>query len=80
MAQRDWFEWHRKYEDADDWHAHRLLIVQRRIREVLDGSTGALQVVSICAGQGRDLIGVGETPIARVHYSRICDSAKPAFN
>lgn len=39
--------------------ARRLLVVQQRIRAVLDGGPkGPLRVVSLCAGQGRDLLGV----------------------
>jgi hypothetical protein len=39
--------------------ARRLQVVQQQIRTVLDNSpSGALQVISLCAGQGRDLLGV----------------------
>lgn len=58
-AATDWFDWHAQYDDASSPLAQRLLAVQRRIAEALDGSpSGPLQVVSMCAGQGRDLLGV----------------------
>jgi hypothetical protein len=58
MTQRDWQAWHAPYDDAGSPLARRLAIVQRRIRDALDAApAGALRVVSVCAGQGRDLIG-----------------------
>jgi hypothetical protein len=57
MGQTDWCAWHHKYDAPDSWLARRLSFVQHRIREVLDADTGELKAVSICAGQGRDLIG-----------------------
>jgi hypothetical protein len=58
MPARDWVEWHDLYDDPDSPLARRLLIVQRAIREALDRAPeGPVQVVSLCAGQGRDLIG-----------------------
>jgi hypothetical protein len=56
MSTRDWFEWHQKYESSGSWHSARLLVVQQRICDVLD-QRGPLRTVSICAGQGRDLLG-----------------------
>jgi hypothetical protein len=56
--ERDWFDWHRPYDDPDSPLARRLLIVQREIRAAIDRAPpGPVQVVSMCAGQGRDLIG-----------------------
>lgn len=55
----DWRTWHDEYDQPDSWQARRLRVVQERIRAVLDGSPpGPLRVVSLCAGQGRDLLGV----------------------
>jgi hypothetical protein len=55
----DWSEWHRAYDEPDSHLSERLRVVQARIREVLDGAPpGPLTVVSICAGQGRDLLEV----------------------
>ncbi len=66
---KDWYEWHRPYEDAGSPLSHRLRLVQRHVTAFLDRRTEpALTVVSACAGQGRDLIGVlsGRADAARV--------------
>ncbi|HSR26697.1 MAG TPA: SAM-dependent methyltransferase [Candidatus Eisenbacteria bacterium] len=58
---RDWLEWHRAYDDPGTPHSRRLLVVQRCIREALDlAPAGPLRVVSMCAGEGRDLLGALE--------------------
>jgi hypothetical protein len=55
----DWQAWHDDYDHPDSWLAQRLLAVQQQIRTVLhDSPSGPLRVVSLCAGQGRDLLGV----------------------
>jgi hypothetical protein len=54
-----WQEWHRAYDDADSPLAKRLAIVQRCIAAALDGAPpGPVRVISMCAGEGRDLLGV----------------------
>lgn len=59
MAQRDWFEWHRPYDDSTPPLAGRLRVVQRYAVEFLDAApAGRITVVSMCAGQGRDLLEV----------------------
>jgi hypothetical protein len=56
---RDWVAWHDAYDDPGSPLAQRLLAVQARIAAALDQAPpGPLRAVSICAGQGRDLIGV----------------------
>jgi hypothetical protein len=58
MTERDWVAWHEPYADPESPLSRRLRIVQRRIVEVLDRQPpGPIRVVSLCAGQGRDLIG-----------------------
>ena len=58
MTTRDWIEWHLAYDD-DTPLLHRLRAVQRRIRESLDDRPdGPIRVVSLCAGEGRDLLEV----------------------
>ena len=62
MAERDWYEWHAAYDQPGSGLARRLSWVQDRIRAALDGApAGPLRVISLCAGQGRDLIGVLHT-------------------
>lgn len=58
----DWRAWDGDYEDADSPLAQRLVLVQRQIAAALDhAKPGALRTVSMCAGQGHDLIGVLST-------------------
>jgi hypothetical protein len=55
----DWVRWHRAYDVPDSYLARRLAMVQRRIRDWLDAQpAGRPRVVSLCAGEGRDLLGV----------------------
>ncbi|MER5753101.1 class I SAM-dependent methyltransferase [Streptomyces sp. NPDC002088] len=55
----DWHEWHDAYDSPDSHFGRRLVIVQDRVRRALDDAPpGPLTAVSLCAGQGRDLIGV----------------------
>jgi len=56
---RDWLAWHEPYADAGSELSRRLCLVQGHIAEWLDDRPGErLTVISVCAGQGRDLIGV----------------------
>jgi len=55
----DWVSWHYAYDDAGSSLGRRLRMVQDRISEALsDAPPGRIRVVSVCAGQGRDLLGV----------------------
>jgi hypothetical protein len=55
----DWRAWHEDYENPDSALGRRLMIVQAQIRAVLDrAAAGPVRVISVCAGQGHDLIGV----------------------
>jgi hypothetical protein len=59
MSQNDWFAWHSPYDDPGSGLSRRLAMVQARLAEALDKCRrGRIQVVSICAGQGRDVLGV----------------------
>ena len=54
----EWIDWHRQYGKGR-LLTRRLQRVQERIRETLDRSRpGRIRVVSMCAGDGRDLLGV----------------------
>ncbi|SCL30225.1 hypothetical protein GA0070616_4033 [Micromonospora nigra] len=56
---RDWYTWHDDYDDPASPLAHRLAEVRRHIAGALDDApAGPLRAVSLCAGQGRDLIPV----------------------
>jgi hypothetical protein len=59
VTERDWYAWHDLYDRPDGGMARRLSWVQGRIRAALDEApSGPVRVISLCAGQGRDLIGV----------------------
>lgn len=61
----DWHEWHRAYDDPASPLAQRLALVQRCTRDALDAApAGRLRVISMCAGQARDLAGVLDHPRA----------------
>lgn len=58
MADFPWVDWHLAYDEPDSPLSHRLEIVRHRILQALDRQPdGPIRVVSMCAGQGRDLIG-----------------------
>jgi hypothetical protein len=55
----DWQAWHDDYDLPDSPLARRLRVVQEQVRAALDRSpSGPLRVISLCAGQGHDLLGV----------------------
>jgi len=59
MSETDWVAWHEAYGRPDSSMARRLEIVQQRIREALDKAPpGRIRVISMCAGQGRDILEV----------------------
>jgi len=54
-----WRRWHLAYDDLSSPLSKRLGIVQRDLANALDeASEGPIRVISMCAGQGRDVIGV----------------------
>jgi hypothetical protein len=55
----DWAAWHEDYDDPGSVLSGRLAAVQGIVREALDGlPAGPVTAVSMCAGQGHDLLGV----------------------
>ena len=55
---RDWVAWHDEYRDDDSDLSRRLRVVQAEIRRTLAAKpSGPFRAVSLCAGQGHDLIG-----------------------
>jgi hypothetical protein len=55
---RDYEEWHRHYDDPDSSLSWRLRRVQAALNTALDRSPGPCRILSACAGDGRDVIGV----------------------
>jgi ubiquinone/menaquinone biosynthesis C-methylase UbiE len=61
MTDQDWHAWHENYDRPGTKLSRRLAVVQDRISRVLDAAPpGEISVLSMCAGQGRDLLGVLE--------------------
>jgi hypothetical protein len=59
MSHSDWFAWHSPYDDPGSALSRRLAMVQARLADALHRCRpGRVQVVSMCAGQGRDILGV----------------------
>ncbi|HEX5408089.1 MAG TPA: class I SAM-dependent methyltransferase [Pseudonocardiaceae bacterium] len=55
----DWASWHGAYDQPESSLNRRLAAVRRRIAAALDEQPpGRVTVISACAGQGRDLLGV----------------------
>jgi hypothetical protein len=59
MADFDWHAWHQPYGDPESGLSKRLRAVQEQIGRALDRCpAGPIQAISLCAGQGHDLLGV----------------------
>lgn len=71
---KDWFEWHDLY-NTDAKLQQRLQIVREYISYSLDASPpGIIRVVSVCAGDGRDLLGTLENhPRAKDVHARLVE-------
>lgn len=58
---RDYVAWHDAYDDPSSALSARLRTVQAAIAQWLDETPGSVRVLSACAGQGHDLLGVLES-------------------
>ena len=55
----DWTAWHDAYDQTDSRLSRRLAAVQGFLRRAIDRApAGPIRLVSACAGQGRDVLGV----------------------
>lgn len=55
---RDYLDWHKPYDDPNSRLSHRLRTVQSQLRAALDHHGAGARILSLCAGQGRDVIPV----------------------
>lgn len=71
---KDWFEWHEFY-NTDVRLQQRLQIVREYIWRAIDESpVGRIRLVSLCAGDGRDLLGtLASHPRAKDVYGRLVE-------
>ncbi|MFL6137244.1 MAG: class I SAM-dependent methyltransferase [Frankiaceae bacterium] len=57
----DWFAWHRLYDDPTSKRAKRLERMQSAVLQALESvSSGPVELLSVCAGQGREISGALE--------------------
>ncbi len=72
---KDWLEWHLPYQNPDSPLSRRLEIVQQQIRQLLPHEAKQpLSIISICAGQGDDILGVLENyPTPAQIYARLVE-------
>lgn len=54
----DWVDWHDPYADPRSPLSRRLRFIQLHIRAFLDRCTSDARVISLCSGDGRDLLEV----------------------
>jgi hypothetical protein len=78
-----WVRWHDAYENPDSPLSLRLRLVQAMVRDFLDrvptGHGGPVRIVSMCAGQGRDVIDVVATHPRRAEVSALLVELDPAL-
>ncbi len=55
---RDYQDWHRRYDDPGSGLSWRLERVRHHIGNALDQHPGPTRVLSVCSGDGRDLLAV----------------------
>lgn len=55
---RDYEDWHRRYDDAGSDLSWRLRGVRHHLHAALDRHPGEMRVLSVCAGDGRDVLEV----------------------
>jgi hypothetical protein len=77
-----WVRWHTAYEDPASNLSLRLRAVQSMVRAALDeiaARAGPIRLVSLCAGQGRDVIDVVATHPAGASVSALLVELHPAL-
>ncbi len=83
VAESHWASWHEPYDDPDSPLSARLEVVKAHLRGALGrGAPGPIRIVSLCAGQGRDVIDVLAAPPPRPEVTaRLveADEANAAF-
>jgi ubiquinone/menaquinone biosynthesis C-methylase UbiE len=84
-ADSHWVRWHAPYEDPSSGLSQRLRAVQSMVRAALDEIPGPaahpepIRMVSLCAGQGRDVIDVAATHPRGPEVSALLVELDPAL-
>ncbi len=61
-VERDWVAWHEAYERPGSDLSRRLAVVRERLMAALDEApVGPVRLLSLCAGDARDVLGVLQT-------------------
>lgn len=76
----DWEAWHQAYEDPTSRLSRRLAVVQRFTAEAIDRAPrGRVGILSLCAGEGRDVIGVVRDHPRRDSVDAVLVETSPAL-
>jgi hypothetical protein len=76
---RDWARWHDQYDDPQSLLSTRLEVVQAHVANALNGAPpGPINLVSLCAGQGRDVVGVLPDHPRRADLTAVLVELNPA--
>ncbi|MGA2474411.1 MAG: SAM-dependent methyltransferase [Acidimicrobiales bacterium] len=82
-ADSHWVRWHEPYEDPSSPLSLRLRLVQSMVRDFLDAVPSThprpIRMVSMCAGQGRDVIDVVSTHRRGAQVSALLVELDPAL-
>jgi hypothetical protein len=77
---RDWVAWHEEYDDPASGLSARLTLVKQHLAGALDRApAGPVVLVSLCAGQGRDVMGVLPGHPRRDDVSAVLVEANPVL-
>jgi hypothetical protein len=69
---KDWVLWHQAYEDPASSLSRRLAVVRKRLSEVLDApGDRPTKLLSLCAGDGRDVIPVLAGPPVHIEVDAL---------
>ena len=75
---QDWVEWHRAYKDLASGLSARLRSVRLHLSQAIGQAAGdPVRLVSVCAGQGHDVIGVLEHHPRRGEVAAVLVEADP---
>ena len=76
----DWQAWHAEYDDPTSRLSRRLEVVQRFLASTLDRQRpGPIKLLSLCAGEGRDVIGVLRDHPRREDVQGVLVEAEPTL-
>jgi hypothetical protein len=75
---RDWVAWHDGYDDPTSSLSVRLALVKGHLAAALDSAAaGPIRLLSLCAGQGRDVLGVLPGHARRADVTAVLVEADP---